>query len=291
MDECFRLDAEQSSPETRRALVSVDGLKSQKSHLSRAVTDIGEGVQLYWLWSRLAYHDIKMRYRGSVIGPFWLTLTTGIMAGSMGFLYAKLFKIDVHDYMPFVTIGLIVWQFISTTVNEACMTFVAVAGEVQQVRLPFSSHIFRLVYRNFLVLGHNVIILPIVLVIFPSHVSSTLLTLIPALVVIAFNAGWLACLLGMFGARYRDLPPIVANFLQVLFFVTPIFWKPEALGRFRMIAQFNPLNAAIDIIRAPLLGGMPDSASWPMMLMMTAIGCTGTFFFFARFRGRIAYWV
>jgi ABC-type polysaccharide/polyol phosphate export permease len=213
------------------------------------------------------------------------------MAAMMGGLYSKLFNTDVQSYLPFVTVGLIVWQFIAATVNESCLTFVAVSAEVQQVRLPFSSHVFRLVYRNLLVLAHNVVILPVVLAIFPPPLTWGLLTLIPALIVLSINAAWLACLLGMLGARYRDLPPIISNFLQALFFVTPIFWRPEALGRFRMVARYNPLHAAIDIIRGPILGCAPDSASWPIMLGMTAVGCAITFAVFARFRGRIAYWV
>lgn len=282
---------EQSSPETRRTLASVDGLKSQKSRISRAWLDIVEGGRLYWLWSRLAYHDIKIRYRGSLIGPFWLTLSTAIMACMMGVLYAKLFNVDVRNYLPFVTIGLIIWQFISATVNESCMTFVTVSAEIQQVRLPFSSHVFRLVYRNILVLGHNIIILLIVLIVFPPQITAVLLTLIPALIIVMINAVWLSCLLGLLGARYRDLPPIISNFLQVLFFVTPIFWRPESLGRYLAMARYNPLNAAVDIVRAPLLGTWPDSASWPMMLGLTVFGCSVTFLLFARFRGRIAYWV
>jgi len=285
------VSVKQISLENHRALASVDGLKSQTSHFTRARADIAEGVRLYWLWSRLAYHDIKMRYRGSLIGPFWLTLSTAIMAAMMGVLYSKLFNTDVRTYLPYVTIGLIVWQFISTTVNESCLTFVAVSAEVQQVRLPFSSHVFRLVYRNLLVLCHNVVILFVVLVIFPPTLILEQLTLIPAMAVLIANAAWLACLLGMLGARYRDLPPIISNFLQVLFFVTPIFWRPESLGRYLVMARYNPLHAAIDIIRSPLLGVAPDVASWPIMLAMTLVGCVVTFAVFARLRGRIAYWV
>jgi ABC-2 type transport system permease protein/lipopolysaccharide transport system permease protein len=266
-------------------------LQSHKSRIKRGWGDIVEGGELYWLWSRLAYHDIKMRYRGSVLGPFWLTLSTSIMAAMMGVLYAKLFNMDVRNYLPYVTIGLIVWQFIASSVNESCLTFVSVSAEVQQVRLPFSSHVFRLVYRNLLVLSHNLIILPVVLIIFPPPLIFGQLALIPAVMVLAVNAAWLACLLGMLGARYRDLPPIISNFLQVLFFVTPIFWRPEALGRYLVVARYNPLHAAIDIVRSPLLGVAPDVASWPLMLTMTLVGCTVTFAFFARFRGRIAYWV
>ncbi|PKU25410.1 ABC transporter permease [Telmatospirillum siberiense] len=280
------------SIKSRAELASVEGIKSQKKNsMGRAWADILDGGRLYWLWTRLAYHDIKMRYRGSVIGPFWLTLSTAIMATMLGTLYAKLFHVDIQDFLPYVTIGLIVWQFISSAINEACMTFVAVSSEIRQVCLPFSSHVFRLVYRNLLVLAHNIVILPVVLVIFPPKVGMETLMLFPALLILTLNAVWLACLLGLLGARFRDLPQIVANVLQVLIFMTPIFWRPEALGEYQFLAYYNPLYAAVDILRAPMFGAWPDSTSWPMMLGVTAFGCGLTFALFTRFRGRIAYWV
>ena len=269
-----------------------EGMQPRKTRRTLAVIDVLEGARLRWLWGRLAVHDIKMRYRGSVIGPFWLTLTTAIMTAALGVLYAKLFKMEISDFLPFISVGLIVWQFVSGTVNEACVTFVAVAAEIEQVRLPFFCHVFRLVYRNLLVFAHNATILPVVLLIFPPHLAPGLLWTIPlALLVLTVNAIWVACLLGMVGARYRDLPPIIANFLQVLFFITPIFWKPEALGNRAPLAQLNPLAAAIDIVRAPILGAAPAAPSWLLMIAITLVGSVVTFAVFVRFRARIAYWV
>ena len=87
------------------------------------------------------------------------------------------------------------------------------------------------------------------------------------------------------------MPPIVVSFLQVIFFVTPVFWAPDSLGRWKVFADLNPLFAAIDIVRAPLLGISSQPWSWPIMLATTLIGGSGTFLFFARFRSRIAYWL
>jgi ABC-type polysaccharide/polyol phosphate export permease len=95
----------------------------------------------------------------------------------------------------------------------------------------------------------------------------------------------------MLSARYRDVPPIIANFTQVLFFVTPIIFPVTAMGRFRGFADFNPAFAAIDVLRAPVLGIPTNEYSWPVLIAMTTIGCIGTFLIFARFRSRIAYWI
>ena len=95
----------------------------------------------------------------------------------------------------------------------------------------------------------------------------------------------------MISARYRDVPPIVMSFVQVIFFVTPIFWPPEALGIWMQALPLNPLFAAVDVVRAPLLGSAPLTYSWPVLLIVTVIGCVGTFALFAKFRSRITYWI
>ncbi len=239
----------------------------------------------------LAVQDIKLRYRGSILGPFWITVSTVVMVVAMGVLYARLFHSEVAVYLPFLTIGLVLWQFISTVVTEGCTTFLAEHGIIQQVRLPFSLHAYRVVYRNLLVLGHNFAIVPLVLVTFRTPVDWHVITVLPAIFLLAVNGVWLSMLFGMVSARFRDVPPIVASFLQVVFFLTPIFWSPDLLGYWKPLAELNPFFAAIDIVRAPLLGSPPEPYSWPVMLGVTVLCGGAAFAFFARFRGRIAFWV
>ena len=135
------------------------------------------------------------------------------------------------------------------------------------------------------------VIVPLVLIIFIVPVGWSVLIIVPALLILTINGIWVSILLGMISARYRDVPPIVTSFVQVLFFVTPVFWPPEALGIWMQALPLNPLFAAVDVVRAPLLGGAPLAYSWTVLLVSTVVGCIGTFFLFAKFRPRIAYWI
>jgi ABC-type polysaccharide/polyol phosphate export permease len=76
-----------------------------------------------------------------------------------------------------------------------------------------------------------------------------------------------------------------------LFFITPIFWPVDQLGSFQLIGQLNPAFAAIDVIRAPLLGVPLAPYSWPVLITTTVISAAFTFAFFSRLRSRIAYWI
>ena len=261
---------------------------------SRAVLawrDLVAGWQKRWMWGALALQDIKLRYRGSLLGPFWLTISTFVMVLAMGIIYPLLFRMDAHSYVPYLAIGLIVWQLLSSTINEGCETFLREESVIQQVPLPFSVHAYRNVCRNFLVLAHNLVLVPIGFLFFAMPIDWNILELIPAFILLAVNGLWISILLGLASTRFRDIPPIVGSFLQVLFFLTPVIWPVEALGELRSIATWNPLFAAIDVVRAPLLGVPAAETSWIMLLAMTVLGSAISFALFVRFRTRIAYWI
>jgi len=261
------------------------------SNAAVAWRDLLEGAAKSWIWTALAIQDIRLRYRGSVLGPFWLTISMLVMAGAMGLIYSRLFGVDAKTYLPFLVTGLVVWQFISAIVTEGCDTFLRAQSVIQQIPMPFSIHVYRTVCRNLLVLAHSFVVIPIGLVVFRLAVGWHVLETAAGLAVLALNGVWISILLGMLSARFRDIPPIVANFMQIGFFITPIFWPIDALGDWKPIAALNPLFAAIDVVRAPLLGNGVSATSWIVLLGTTLLGCGVTFALFARFRTRIAYWI
>jgi len=261
------------------------------SRAALAWRDLADGFGKSWMWAALALQDIKLRYRGSVLGPFWLTISTLVMVIAIGAIYGRLFHVDIATYLPYLALGLIVWQTFSSIITEGCDTFLREQSVIQQVPIPFSIHAYRNVCRNFIVLAHNLVIVPIGLVVFRIPIDWHVLEIIPGFLLLAINGFWISILLGLISARFRDVPPIVASFLQVLFFVTPIFWSVEMLGNWQAIAALNPLFAVIDVVRAPLLGVAPAESSWIVLLIMTVLGCSVSFAAFARFRTRIAYWI
>ncbi|WP_044563804.1 ABC transporter permease, partial [Azospirillum sp. B4] len=218
-------------------------------------------------------------------------LSAAIMIAAMGLIYSQLFNIDPIRYVPFLTVGLLTWQFISSIITDGCEVFMSVQHAIQQVRLPYTVHVFRSVFRNLLILGHNAVLIPIAFLVMGHGIGWEGLMAIPGLLLLCLNGIWISLLLGMVSARFRDIPPIVAALLQVVFFATPVFWPVENLGRFRHLGEMNPLFAAIDIVRAPLLGEPTAPYSWLIVGIMTTGGLVMTAGFFSRFRSRIAYWV
>jgi ABC-type polysaccharide/polyol phosphate export permease len=276
-------------PEFRAA--TVQSLPAAPSRIAVAWRDLADGAAKSWMWTALAFQDIRLRYRGSVLGPFWLTISTLVMAAAMGLVYSRLFDMNIRTYLPYLITGLVVWQFISGMVLEGCEMFLQAQGVIQQVPIPFSIYAFRTVCRNLLVFAHSFVIIPVGLVALRLPIDWHVVEIAAGLAVLAINGVWISIVLGMLSARFRDIPPIVANFMQVGFFITPIIWPIDALGDWKLIATLNPLFAAIDVVRAPLLGTAVGETSWIVLLGSTIVGCGVTFALFARFRARIAYWI
>jgi ABC-type polysaccharide/polyol phosphate export permease len=262
-----------------------------QSRVVEGLSDLLAGLGRTWMWSALAYQDIKLRYRGSLLGPFWITLTNLVLLTAMGTIYAALFRIDTSTYIPFLMMGLLVWQFLSTVVNESCSTFTAAQDVIQQVPLPFSIQAYRTVYRNLLVLAHNAVIIPFGLILFRVPINWHVVEIVPGLLVLCINGLWISLLLGTVSARFRDVPPIIVNAVQVVFFITPIFWPLDAVGDWKPLLMLSPVFAAIDVVRAPLLGETVSPHSWAILLVCTFLGATFGLGMFIRFRERVAYWL
>ena len=265
--------------------------QNQVSAQALAVRDLVDGLQRWQLWGLMGWQDIRLRYRRSVLGPFWLTLSMGVMIGTLGFLFATLFKMPVRDYLPFLCLGFLAWGLISGLITDGCTVFIDTEHIIKQVKLPFSTFVYRVVWRNLIIFAHNVVVYLVVAVVFGIWAGAAALLLLPGLGLIAANAMWVGLLFGIVGARFRDVPPIVSSLLQVAFYLTPIIWKPELLGNRIAFVQVNPFFHFVELVRAPLLGQVPAPLTWAVVLGVTAGGWLVTFFFFRRFRSRIPYWV
>jgi lipopolysaccharide transport system permease protein len=274
------------------ALLELRGAPNFATRNRLAMRDVAHGARLLRLAWTLAWLDIRLRYRGSMLGPLWLTLSTGIMVGALGYLYAGIFHTDIHDYLPYLALSLVLWGFLASVVGESCSAFTDSEGIVRSVRMPFFLFAVRLLIRNVIVLGHNVLVIVVVFAVFRVWPTWFALLSIPGLLLWAIDSLAVVLLLGTFCARYRDILPIVSSVIQIAFFMTPVIWKPEQLGSGQALLWLNPFFDLLEIVRAPLLGAMPivhhfwlGAGVFSVVLWVLAWGL------FARVRGRIAFWL
>ncbi|MCA3755449.1 MAG: hypothetical protein INF01_13575, partial [Phenylobacterium sp.] len=134
------------------------GSRGFRDDLARAVEDLRRSTRGLGLAWSLAWHDVVSRYRGSILGPFWITLSMAVMVLGIGFLYAELQKIPLATTLPFVALGIVFWGLISQTVIEGCESFVHASGMLSQTSLPMLTFIWRTVLRNLATLMHHLVI-------------------------------------------------------------------------------------------------------------------------------------
>jgi lipopolysaccharide transport system permease protein len=256
-----------------------------------ALSDFRQGLTMWPLWVRLGWNDILQRYRRSMLGPFWLTASMAIMVVALGVLYAELFGSPIHDFLPYLCVGLLVWNLMSSFLIEGGMLFTGAESYIKQIRLPYSVYVYRSSWSKMAIFGHNIIIYFGVLIYFQIWPGPVGLLAVPGLLLVLVNGAMATLCIGMISARFRDVPQLINSVVQIVFFVTPIMWRPELLRTRAYIAEFNPFYHLLEIVRAPLLGKLPSMSSYLAVLLITLINFLVVGAFFARFRARISYWV
>ena len=262
-----------------------------RSQFQAALEDI-RGVGSHWRsWVTLGWHDILHKYKGSVLGPFWITLNMAVLIGGLQLVYGGLFAMaDPARYILYLSVSLPVWTFLSDCLQQGCFCY-SVEPLIKSVRLPFTVYATRIIWRNLVVFVHNITIYVILGLIYGGHRPHLVLAALGMAIFVA-NLGWMIILLGTVCARFRDVAQIVGNFVGMLFLVSPVMWLPDLIqGGRRVILDYNIVNYLMDLVRTPLLGEVPEARSYGVCLAVLVLGWALTLVFFTKFRRRIAYWV
>ncbi|MGV9611849.1 galactan export ABC transporter permease subunit Wzm/RfbD [Nocardia xishanensis] len=275
-------------------------LVSDSQTFGRAAKDMRDGFGQRELWLSLGWQDIKQRYRRSVLGPFWITIATGVQAAAMGILYATLLDQPLREYLPYVTVGLIVWNVIQASILEGSEVFIANEGLIKQLPSALSVHVYRLVWRQLLFFAHNMVIYLVLLAAFGiwENLRWSSLLAIPAIGLIFLNSMWVSIVFGIFSTRYRDIAPILSSTTLMLFVLTPVMWTTKTLEsqiggaseRARLV-EIIPTFHYLEIVRAPLLGEPQEPRHWVIVGAITVVGWIIAALAMKQYRSRVPYWV
>ncbi|MEV5537506.1 ABC transporter permease [Saccharopolyspora shandongensis] len=261
----------------------------------KAAKDLSDGFGQRQLWAHLGWQDIKQRYRRSVLGPLWITIGMGVTAGGLGLMYSTIFGQDPGKYVPYMTVGFMIWYFIQGCLLSGTEVFIHNEGLIKQLPAPISVHVLRTVWREFLLFLHNLVVYVVILAIFQPPVTWKIIAAIPALFLLLINGGWVVLLFGVASTRFRDIPPVINSFMQLLFFMSPIVWPIDVLeqnaGPRAWLAQLNPIYHFVEIARAPMLGTAQSLHHWLIVLGFTVGGWLLALLVMRNYRARVPYWV
>lgn len=245
-------------------------------------------VALHFAWG-----DTKARYRRSMLGPFWIVLSTAIGVAGLGVLWSSLLKVDKVTFIPSLTVGLVVWQLISGCITESSSIFLRNSMLIRNIRTSFLIFPVQMVLRQLINFAHNLVVIMVVLLIYPpafANVFVPLLAVLGLFLVLA-NMLWIGLLIGMLGARYRDIDPLIGSVMPMLFFLSPVIYRPDHATISSSIIWMNPFTYLITIIRDPLQGMIPEAFVYYVVFGMLAGGWAIALWMLNQKRGRIAFWV
>jgi homopolymeric O-antigen transport system permease protein len=264
-----------------------------RGEMEATLEDFIRGLQMWPIWTRLAWQDVTRRYRRTLIGPYWTSLSYAILIGAMALVFSNLWHMKLSDYLPYLSSGFIAWIFITTIILDGCNVFVMSEAMLKNSILPTSVYIYAMLAKNVLVMGHHLSVYAIILLVYLDVMNWRYLLILPALAIILLNGVWLTLALGIVVARYRDVQQVVASVVQIMLFITPIFWPVKGIsGTIRyFLVEPNILYHAVSLLRLPLMGQVPTLLDWGVMIAVTLGGWAVTFLVFARYRRYLAFWI
>lgn len=226
-----------------------------------------------------------------MLGPLWLTISMAILLIGMGPLYANLFNVPMSRFFPHLTLGIIFWTFFSASINDGCNVFIAAAPYLKQSDFPGSIFVWRSLARNAIQLAHHAVLFLPVALWFGITWSRMTLLFIPGFLLVVVNLHALAVSLGIICARFRDVSQIVSNGLQLMMFLTPVFWFPERVTDHMHLILYNPFAQLLDVVRLPLLGVAPAEKSWLLLAGITGMNVLIAATLYILKRRQVVYWL
>jgi lipopolysaccharide transport system permease protein len=225
------------------------------------------GLVLHLTGSRL-----RSEHRLTLLGWLWPLVRQLVQLGVLVFLFSRVLKLGVKDYPLFVFTGLLLWNWFSTGLLMAAVSFIAYRHLVFSPRLP--NAVLPLVAIT-VPLVDTLMALPILLVVLAvgGRLHPTVVLLLPLMVLLyAFIAG-LGIALATINVYVRDVANVVGVALMLLFYLTPVFYSSHSIpASFHWILDVNPMSAALTAGRAVVLDGTAPRALDVAVLGAGAVG-------------------
>lgn len=255
------------------------------------VQDVVQGLKRLGMAFFFAWGDTKARYRRSVLGPWWMVLSTAVSVAGLGFLWSMLLKDDPVKLVPSLTVGLVVWQFLSGCILESPSIFSRNAHFIRNIKIPFFVFPLQLLLRQLINLAHNAVVIVAVVAFFGISLSYAQLLIVPGLLIVVLNLAWISMLVAMVGARFRDAEQIISAFMPLMFFLSPVIFRPSQLSMAQEIIWLNPFSYFIALVRDPIMGTVPPVFVYQVSIAAACVGSLFTLYMLGKHRRHISFWI
>jgi lipopolysaccharide transport system permease protein len=236
-------------------------------------------LQLRELWKYrellffLAWRDVKVRYKQTVLGAAWAILQPAMMMVVFTFFFGRLAGLEDRTELPYAVFayaGLLPWLFFANSVTQSSLSLVGASSMLRKIYfprlvLPIASVLTALV--DFVIAFGVLVVLMVWYDVYPDPVR---LLLLPPLILLAFaTALGVGLLLSAVNVRYRDVQYAVPFLIQAWLFVTPVVYPASLAGDpWETVLGLNPMSGVVEGFRWALLG----DADAPGAMLALSIG-------------------
>ena len=243
-------------------------------------------------WLYLAWHDVKLRYRRSFLGPLWVTVSTAIMIISLGLLWSTLFKTNTEEFMPYFCCGTILWNYFSSQITDSCGGFYQFEGYIKQIALPFPLYVLRVWGRNIIFFLHNFVVYIAVWAFYGFSWKIDFFLILFSIIIFSFVILYISYIVFIICTRFRDIAPIIQSLMQVSYFFTPIIWRIETIPEnYRAIVKLNPLYHLFELARSPLLGRSIPTDSFLISALIFFLLIILSTLLYKKYSKKIVFWL
>ena len=246
------------------------------------------------LLGQLIKRDVLIRYRGAMFGVLWMFLSPLLMLAIFAFVFGQIFQArwpQQPDGLPFwlmLYTGLIVFNLFADAVSRSPSAVRAHPSYVKKIIFPVGILPLVPVGAGLIHTVFNLLLLAVALA-WVGHLSVGILffplLLLPALLV-AVGLSWFLAAWGVF---IKDMNQIVPLFVQMMLFLSPVFYPASAVPAFlRPVYQANPLGVVIEAGRATIIGAPVSWVAWFVALGLGATASVLGYMFFQHSRDEFA---
>jgi len=204
----------------------------------------------------LVSRDMKLRYKRSVLGVGWSLLNPLAQLLVFQFIFGVVLPVNIPNYMAFLFTGVLVWNWFQPSLVLATSSIVDNRELIKRPGFPAAILPVVTVTSHLI---HFVIALPIlvIILILGGTLQTNAILALPVVIGLQFILTLsLAYFLATFHVTFRDTQYLLGVTLQLLFFLTPIFYDAKAIPeKYQSLYQSNPMVHLIGAYRAILVQG------------------------------------
>ena len=240
---------------------------------------------------RLVAQQLILRYRRTALGFLWTLINPLMMMTVLALVFSQLFKVDLKTFAIALFAGMIPWNFFSSVVSQSTTAYINNEGLIKKIYIP--KMIFPLSIACGLLIDATLsfVVLFIIILALGGSISWALLFIpVSFLLLFVFSFG-VALIASIATVYFRDLQHIVLIFLQGLFFLTPVLYKPDSLsGKVAWLIDINPVTPFIALFNMPLTeSSVPTGVLLLKAVLITLFAISLGLFLYVRLQKKIIF--